>query len=93
MEPDEMMPDAELDCVGYYCPVPIGMTKEELLIKCGEPLVERKANNMEVLLFHINFDAHYKYVPNEWEMSGFAVTVSNGCVISWMPSGKKTVVQ
>jgi len=22
--------DAELDCIGYYCPMPIAMTKEEI---------------------------------------------------------------
>ncbi|MDH5715610.1 MAG: sulfurtransferase TusA family protein [Candidatus Aminicenantes bacterium] len=26
----EIIPDAELDCVGYYCPMPIAMTKEEI---------------------------------------------------------------
>jgi TusA-related sulfurtransferase len=30
MAADEIIPDAELDCVGYYCPMPIGMTKEEI---------------------------------------------------------------
>jgi TusA-related sulfurtransferase len=29
MEP-EITPDAELDCIGLYCPVPIAMTKEEI---------------------------------------------------------------
>lgn len=34
-----MMPDAELDCVGYYCPVPIGMAKEEIeKIEVGQVL-------------------------------------------------------
>ena len=27
---DEINPDAELDCVGYYCPIPIAKTKEEI---------------------------------------------------------------
>jgi tRNA 2-thiouridine synthesizing protein A len=26
----EITPDAELDCVGLYCPMPIAMTKEEI---------------------------------------------------------------
>lgn len=26
----EIVPNAELDCVGYYCPMPISMTKEEI---------------------------------------------------------------
>jgi TusA-related sulfurtransferase len=26
----DISPDAEVDCVGYYCPVPIAMTKEEI---------------------------------------------------------------
>jgi TusA-related sulfurtransferase len=26
----DIKPDAELDCIGYYCPMPIGMTKEEI---------------------------------------------------------------
>jgi TusA-related sulfurtransferase len=26
----EIVPDAELDCVGLYCPMPIAMTKEEI---------------------------------------------------------------
>jgi tRNA 2-thiouridine synthesizing protein A len=30
MDSGEIVPDAELDCVGYYCPMPIGMTKEEI---------------------------------------------------------------
>ena len=25
-----IIPDAELDCVGFYCPMPIAMTKEEI---------------------------------------------------------------
>lgn len=25
-----IVPDAELDCVGLYCPMPIAMTKEEI---------------------------------------------------------------
>lgn len=27
---DEVAADAELDCVGLYCPMPISMTKEEI---------------------------------------------------------------
>lgn len=31
--------DAELDCVGYYCPMPISMTKEEIdKIEIGQVL-------------------------------------------------------
>jgi len=26
----EIIADAQLDCVGYYCPMPIAMTKEEI---------------------------------------------------------------
>ncbi len=26
----EIVPDAELDCVGLYCPMPIARTKEEI---------------------------------------------------------------
>ena len=26
----EIKTDAQLDCVGYYCPMPIAMTKEEI---------------------------------------------------------------
>jgi len=26
----DIMPDAELDCVGLYCPMPIFMTKEKI---------------------------------------------------------------
>jgi tRNA 2-thiouridine synthesizing protein A len=26
----DIVPDAELDCVGLYCPLPIAMTKEEI---------------------------------------------------------------
>ena len=26
----ETIPDAELDCVGLYCPIPIAQTKEEI---------------------------------------------------------------
>ncbi len=25
----DVIPDAELDCLGLYCPTPIAMTKEE----------------------------------------------------------------
>ena len=37
---DENIPyDAELDCVGLYCPMPIALTKEEIeKIKVGEIL-------------------------------------------------------
>jgi len=35
----EIIPDAELDCVGYYCPIPIAMTKEEIdKIEVGQVL-------------------------------------------------------
>jgi len=35
----EIVPDAELDCVGYYCPMPISMTKEEIeKIEIGQVL-------------------------------------------------------
>jgi TusA-related sulfurtransferase len=27
---DEIKVDSELDCVGYFCPMPIAMTKEEI---------------------------------------------------------------
>lgn len=27
---EEPQPDAELDCVGLYCPMPISMTKQEI---------------------------------------------------------------
>jgi TusA-related sulfurtransferase len=27
---NEVVPDSELDCVGYFCPMPISMTKEEI---------------------------------------------------------------
>ena len=35
----EIVADAELDCVGYYCPMPIAMTKEEIdKIQVGQVL-------------------------------------------------------
>ena len=35
----DIIPDAELDCVGYYCPMPIAMTKEEIeKIEVGQVL-------------------------------------------------------
>lgn len=45
----EIVPDAELDCVGLYCPMPIAMTKEEiekievgqiLKVEADDPAVE-----------------------------------------------------
>ena len=36
---NEIDPDAEIDCVGFYCPMPIAMTKEEIdKIKIGQVL-------------------------------------------------------
>lgn len=36
---DEINVDAELDCVGYFCPMPIAMTKEEIdKIEIGQVL-------------------------------------------------------
>ena len=36
---DEIDVDAELDCVGYFCPMPIAMTKEEIdKIEIGQVL-------------------------------------------------------
>jgi TusA-related sulfurtransferase len=36
---NEIKADAELDCVGYFCPMPIAMTKEEIdKIGIGEVL-------------------------------------------------------
>ena len=35
----DILPDAELDCVGLYCPMPIAMTKEEIdKIEVGQVL-------------------------------------------------------
>jgi tRNA 2-thiouridine synthesizing protein A len=35
----EIVPDAELDCVGLYCPIPIAKTKEEIdKIEVGQVL-------------------------------------------------------
>ena len=35
----DIVPDAELDCVGLYCPVPIAKTKEEIeKIEVGQVL-------------------------------------------------------
>ena len=35
----EIVPDAELDCVGLYCPIPIARTKEEIdKIESGQVL-------------------------------------------------------
>ena len=35
----DIVADAELDCVGYYCPMPISMTKEEIdKIEIGQVL-------------------------------------------------------
>jgi len=35
----EITSDAELDCIGLYCPMPISMTKEEIeKIKVGQVL-------------------------------------------------------
>ena len=37
--PDIIKADAELDCIGFYCPMPIAMTKEEIeKIKIGDVL-------------------------------------------------------
>ena len=36
----DIVPDAELDCVGFYCPMPISMTKEEIdKIEVGQVLM------------------------------------------------------
>jgi len=35
----EIIPDAELDCIGLYCPIPIARTKEEIeKIEVGQVL-------------------------------------------------------
>jgi len=35
----DIVVDAELDCIGYFCPMPISMTKEEIeKIKIGQIL-------------------------------------------------------
>ncbi len=35
----DIVADVELDCVGYYCPMPIAMTKEEIdKIEIGQVL-------------------------------------------------------
>jgi TusA-related sulfurtransferase len=35
----DIIPDAEVDCVGLYCPIPIATTKEEIdKIKVGQVL-------------------------------------------------------
>ena len=37
--PDALTPDAELDCVGLFCPMPIARTKEEIeKIEVGQVL-------------------------------------------------------
>ena len=46
---NEITHDAELDCVGFYCPMPMAMTKEEiekleigqvLLVEADDPAAE-----------------------------------------------------
>ena len=35
----EIIPDAEVDCIGLYCPIPIATTKEEIdKIEAGQVL-------------------------------------------------------
>jgi tRNA 2-thiouridine synthesizing protein A len=35
----DIIPDAEVDCIGLYCPIPIATTKEEIdKIKVGQVL-------------------------------------------------------
>ena len=63
---NDIAPDAELDCVGYYCPMPIAMTKEEidkinigqvLKVEADEPAAEEdikrwaKRTGHEILRF------------------------------------------
>ena len=39
MKDSNIVSDAELDCVGFYCPMPIAMTKEEIeKIEVGQVL-------------------------------------------------------
>jgi len=36
---EDIVPDSKIDCVGYYCPMPIAMTKEEIdKIQIGQVL-------------------------------------------------------
>lgn len=66
MEPD-ITPDAELDCVGLYCPMPIFMTKEKmdeidngqvLKVEADDPAAEEdikrwaKRTGQEILRFY-----------------------------------------
>jgi tRNA 2-thiouridine synthesizing protein A len=46
---EEIIPDAELDCVGLFCPMPIALTKEEieklqpgqvLMVEADDPAAE-----------------------------------------------------
>jgi len=62
----DISPDAELDCVGLYCPMPIAMTKEEiekidvgqvLMVEADDPAAEEdikrwaKRTGHEILKF------------------------------------------
>ena len=66
---NEEKPDAELDCIGLFCPMPIAQTKEEidklevgqvLLVKADDPAAEEdikrwaKRVGHEILRFEKN---------------------------------------
>jgi len=37
---EDIVPDAELDCVGQYCPIPISLTKQQIeTIEVGQVLM------------------------------------------------------
>ena len=62
-----------------------GMSREELLKMCGEPLLTNSIDGVEELLFDISFEK-INYTT-DMIPSAFSVSISNNVVQSWRISG------
>ena len=63
-----------------------GISKEELLVRCGTPFRTETSGNMENIVFLLSMDN--VHAPSDWVMASFIVTVSNDVVVSWKQNSK-----
>ena len=67
-----------------------GMSREELLKMCGEPLLTNSIDGVEELMFNISFEK-INYTTDRM-LSAFSVSISNNIVQSWRISGEGRVI-
>lgn len=71
-----------------------GTTREAIIARFGEPMVDEKNPKFEdgctgvdeVILYHIPFDQLPRSKNGDWVFSGFQVRLKEGKTVEWMAS-------